>query len=378
MSKNTAYAVVRGRQPGVYRTWPEAQAQVAGFSQPVYRGFATDAQARAWFASGGGPVPPPAAARGGFSGGFSGGGGAVAAPSNRAGAASRGYHTAHASGAQVSVASRIAGAGTYERLAGSSAGVSLDACCVLRFDGGARGNPGAAGSGAVLFSPGGERVLHTCRSFAPHATNNEAEWGALLLGLSAARALGVSSLLVEGDSSLVVNQLTGRYEVRAGNLAPLHARAMAALRAPGVWAYVGVRHIRREDNSLADAEANAAMDARAAGTWSAPAEELARAGVGVGMAARGGADGGRGGAGGGGGGGWGGRGSGTVGSGGGGGGGGPGSGSTAAAALAGSKRPRTSEPAASASAVGADTGPDVIDCCSSDEGGDGPPAKLSR
>jgi ribonuclease HI len=124
-------------------------------------------------------------------------------------------------------------------------------------DGGSRGNPGPAASGAVLLAEDGS-VLKEVGSFLGVTTNNVAEWTALLEGLAAALEMGVDELAVRMDSELVVKQLSGAYRVKHPGLIPLHARAKALLRK---FKHVDVRHVRRNENAAADAVVNQILDA---------------------------------------------------------------------------------------------------------------------
>ena len=126
-------------------------------------------------------------------------------------------------------------------------------------DGGSRGNPGPAASGAVLVAPDG-RILHEVGHFLGIATNNVAEWTALRLGLEAALEHGVASLAVRMDSELVVKQLSGEYRVKHPDLQPLHARVRSLLRK---FSHVDIAHVRRENNKLADAVVNRVLDQEA-------------------------------------------------------------------------------------------------------------------
>jgi len=133
---------------------------------------------------------------------------------------------------------------------------SPDAAWVLEIDGGARGNPGPAGAGAVLYDASGRRL--DGRAFPlGRMTNNAAEYEGLLRGLAMAREHGATRLEVRSDSELLVYQLTGRYKTRAPHLAELadRARALAA-------DFSSVRDvpIPRERNVEADRLANKAMD----------------------------------------------------------------------------------------------------------------------
>ena len=131
----------------------------------------------------------------------------------------------------------------------------------LYADGGSRGNPGPAASGAVLFDEDGE-VLMEVGTYLGVTTNNVAEWTALIEGLRAALERGVEDLSVRMDSELVVKQLSGAYKVKHPGLIPLHAEAKALLRK---FAHHDVRHVRRNENKAADAVVNQVLDAHRAG-----------------------------------------------------------------------------------------------------------------
>ncbi len=124
-------------------------------------------------------------------------------------------------------------------------------------DGGSRGNPGPAASGAVLFDEAGA-VLREVGTFLGVATNNVAEWTGLLTGLEAALELGVDDLSVRLDSELVVKQISGAYRVKNEGLIPLHAKAKVLLRK---FAHVDVQHVPRKQNAAADALVNQVLDA---------------------------------------------------------------------------------------------------------------------
>jgi ribonuclease HI len=130
---------------------------------------------------------------------------------------------------------------------------------VVNVDGGARGNPGPAAIAAVVTTPRGE-VLEERSEPIGSATNNVAEYRALLLGIERARALGASELELVGDSELIVRQLRGEYRVKDAALRDLHARVLEALGELDRWS---IRHVRREKNAHADRLVNEALDARA-------------------------------------------------------------------------------------------------------------------
>jgi len=128
---------------------------------------------------------------------------------------------------------------------------------VLHTDGAARGNPGPAAIGAVLFAPGRLEPVAVVSEAIGRATNNEAEYRALLAGLAAALEAGVTHLVVRLDSELLVRQATGRYRVKAPGLKPLFRELGALLRR---FTSVVFEHVPRERNALADDLANAALD----------------------------------------------------------------------------------------------------------------------
>lgn len=127
---------------------------------------------------------------------------------------------------------------------------------VVNVDGGARGNPGPAAIGVVV-SDGSGRVLEEVSEVIGVATNNVAEYRALLRGISTAVALGADELELVGDSELVARQLSGAYRVKNAALRPLYEEALRSLRGLR-WR---IRSVPREQNARADALVNAALDA---------------------------------------------------------------------------------------------------------------------
>jgi ribonuclease H / adenosylcobalamin/alpha-ribazole phosphatase len=124
-------------------------------------------------------------------------------------------------------------------------------------DGGARGNPGPAAYGYVLEAEDGT-VLAAHGEAIGVATNNVAEYSALIAGLEKAAELEVGDLEVVSDSELMVKQMRGEYKVKNAALRELSLRAAAAARAVGSVRYTAVR---REHNELADRLVNEALDA---------------------------------------------------------------------------------------------------------------------
>lgn len=133
---------------------------------------------------------------------------------------------------------------------------SSEGAWLLMVDGAARGNPGKAGCGAVILDEKGA-VIQELYRYLGHATNNVAEYEALLMGLSEVSRLGRKRIKVQSDSELLVRQLNGQYRVKDEKLKKLHAQARALLREFECHSIV---HIPREQNRLADRLANRAID----------------------------------------------------------------------------------------------------------------------
>ena len=128
---------------------------------------------------------------------------------------------------------------------------------ILWTDGGARGNPGPAAYAYVLEAEDGT-VLDARGEAIGHATNNVAEYSALVAGLRRAAELGVTALELRSDSELMVKQMRGEYRVKNRDLQGLFLDASRAARAVGDVTYT---HVRREHNELADRLVNEALDA---------------------------------------------------------------------------------------------------------------------
>jgi ribonuclease HI len=126
----------------------------------------------------------------------------------------------------------------------------------VNVDGGARGNPGPAAIGVVIRDPDG-LILDEHGERIGDATNNVAEYKALIRGIQRAGELGATELDLVGDSELVVKQIQGAYKVKKAGLKPLHAEARQALSAFEGWS---IRHVRREQNAEADRLVNEVLD----------------------------------------------------------------------------------------------------------------------
>jgi ribonuclease HI len=128
---------------------------------------------------------------------------------------------------------------------------------IVNVDGGARGNPGPAAIAAVISTPKGEVIEQRAERIGT-ATNNVAEYRALLLGIERARALGAREVELIGDSQLVVRQVKGEYKVKDEALRALSEQVRAALEPFERWS---INHVPREENAAADELLNEALDA---------------------------------------------------------------------------------------------------------------------
>jgi len=126
----------------------------------------------------------------------------------------------------------------------------------VNVDGGARGNPGPAAIGVVLRNGDGSVVEEVGETIG-EATNNVAEYRALLRGIELAAGRGAEEVELIGDSELVVRQVEGRYKVKNAGMKELHEEVKRALRGFDSWS---IRHVRRAENADADRLVNEALD----------------------------------------------------------------------------------------------------------------------
>jgi len=138
----------------------------------------------------------------------------------------------------------------------SSADAQKLSTVVVHVDGGARGNPGPAAIGVVVSAPDGT-VLDEFAERIGVATNNVAEYRALLRGAERAAALGATEVEFVNDSELVAKQINGLYKVKHPAMKPLYEEARAALRGFARW---NIRSVPRAQNARADALVNEALD----------------------------------------------------------------------------------------------------------------------
>ncbi|OGY44726.1 MAG: hypothetical protein A3B89_01320 [Candidatus Buchananbacteria bacterium RIFCSPHIGHO2_02_FULL_40_13] len=134
--------------------------------------------------------------------------------------------------------------------------LSIMSKAILHTDGGARGNPGPAGIGVVLEISGQKKIF---KKYIGESTNNQAEYQALILGLTEAKKAGVSEVDCYLDSELVVRQLKREYKVKNEGLRPLFIQVWNLTQQ---FKKVKFIHIFREDNKEADQLVNEAIDER--------------------------------------------------------------------------------------------------------------------
>ena len=240
MLRGHFYAVRVGRKPGIYQTWEEAKSQVLGFPSAEHHKFTSFSLAFEYlqvrYALN--PVGPLQTKLPYLVGSDE-----TPAQSNDTVRKLKGVEEIRSSEVE-----------TEKEDSGKARRRIMH---TLYADGGARGNPGLAGGGYVIYSPKGEKIAEGAVALPSHATNNEAEYTALLYGLQKAVSLGIPKLRVHMDSQLVVFQVKGRYRTSSPNLIPLHERVKQEIRLFEKFAIV---HIPREKNQEADALANKAMD----------------------------------------------------------------------------------------------------------------------
>jgi ribonuclease HI len=133
---------------------------------------------------------------------------------------------------------------------------------IVSCDGAARGNPGPAGIGVQITDEGGN-VLAEIAEWIGETTNNVAEYSAALEGLRKAADLGARRVHLRSDSKLLIEQLAGRYKVKASHLRPLHAEVLGIMSG---FERVRLQHVPREQNREADRLANLGVDLRGSGS----------------------------------------------------------------------------------------------------------------
>lgn len=131
--------------------------------------------------------------------------------------------------------------------------------CTAFTDGASRGNPGDSGIGIIVKDESGHTILVE-HKYIGHATNNIAEYSALLTLLKHIQTTGCTHLLVHSDSELMVRQVNGEYKVKDQKLQEYHREVMQLIAGGSVSCEI--RHIPRSENKEADRLANMAIDSQ--------------------------------------------------------------------------------------------------------------------
>jgi len=127
---------------------------------------------------------------------------------------------------------------------------------VIYTDGGARGNPGPAASGVVIFNDQ-KKMIGEYSKFLGETTNNQAEYRAVLLALEKALELEGTEIVLYSDSELIVNQLNRKYKVKNKELSTIFVKIWNIAQK---FDSVSYHHVPREKNKLADAQVNECLD----------------------------------------------------------------------------------------------------------------------
>ena len=127
---------------------------------------------------------------------------------------------------------------------------------IIYTDGAARGNPGPAAIGVILKDETGNVVARISRRLGA-TTNNQAEYQAIIVALEKAISLGARQVLLKSDSELVVKQINGNYKIKNTALRPLYQKVVQLI---GSLESISITYIPREQNAVADALANKALD----------------------------------------------------------------------------------------------------------------------
>lgn len=216
MPSQKYYAVLNGRNPGIYESWTTAKQQVDGFPAAKFRGFTTRPEAAAWlsgkFMPTEAPKPDPL--------------------------------------------------GALSVLLGSVEDVP-NAHWTFAFDGGSRSNPGRAASAFCAWDPSGALVVEIAHYHYEDRSSNYAEWYALIMVLEYIQRNKITAAVIQGDSMLVIEQVCGRFAVLAPHLRDF-ARSAADILASitlisgSIW--IGIKHVRRALNKAADTLVNEGLD----------------------------------------------------------------------------------------------------------------------
>jgi ribonuclease HI len=228
--KRQYYAVVRGRTPGVYRSWEECEREVRGFKGNLYKGFSEEGEAKAFMQQ------------------------------NLMGETGKAMESNPGVNLNFNSNQREATSVIRSNIPKQSLRPPLSKGSVVRmeFDGAAKGNPGPAGFGVAFYDEdSGQQIGQLYRYIGHTGTNNQAEYAGLVAGLHAALEAGYRHCLAQGDSTLIINQVMGRWKVRNESLMPFHAAASLLLKQ---FESFSARQVPRKFNAMADSLANLAIN----------------------------------------------------------------------------------------------------------------------
>lgn len=207
--KRKYYAVVKGRNPGMYETWASCEGQVKGFPGNQYKGFSTQQDASTYLKE-------------------------------------HGIKDDAAEGKEV------------ESLDNALVDMHEGFKARLEFDGASKKNPGPAGFGAVIFDDATNAVVREITGYiGDHGTNNQAEYAGLVAGLAACKQMGILHVKVKGDSKLVINQVLHKWQVKNEVLQRYHRKATDLIRS---FASFEAEHVLRKFNTHADRLSNVAIE----------------------------------------------------------------------------------------------------------------------
>lgn len=127
---------------------------------------------------------------------------------------------------------------------------------ILYFDGCSKGNPGLGGAGAVLYKDG-EEVWGSSQLVGEKVTNNVAEYCGLIMGLQEVFVRNIKTVIVRGDSQLVIKQMKGEYKVKSSSLVEYYQQAKLLEK---YFDKIAFEHVYRDKNKRADELSNMALD----------------------------------------------------------------------------------------------------------------------
>jgi ribonuclease HI len=212
MSSNTYYAVHKGNTNGIFFNWMECKKQIDNYQHPIYKKFDNILEAENFVKNGFG--------------------------NNR-----------------DSVGKETDQNSKYFVIKGPKK-IDETSCYLLKFDGGANPNPGPTGAGAVLFTPvvmGRRQRIVDSGLFIKNGTNNIGEYNGLKLGLEEAIRFKIKNLVIQGDSKLVVYQVTKRWKINNEYIKKINEEISKLVDS---FDSIAIKHVYREENVEADAICN--------------------------------------------------------------------------------------------------------------------------